>query len=188
MAAAPATVYFVFAGSNPSATDTAKHWVGNFDCMQFAQSGSDAPVDNDVVLTPDGRAGWGGDGVSVGSNTMKTETDTGSAGSFTAIANTHNGDWVRWAGVDLATSPTQLSVHYINNSSRVAPDANIDVYLDSMTGTPLVNVPLPATGSAWCSDGTATVDLPAVSGTHDVYIVMHGTYTADRPTSATSGT
>lgn len=184
LAASPATVYFVFTGANPTAGDTALHWVGNFDFMQFADSGaeSEEPVDNDVVLTPDGRAGWGGDGVSVGSNTMKTETDTGSAGSFTAIANTHNGDWVRWNGLDLSGGPTQLKVHYINNANRVAPDANIDVYLDAMTGSPLVNVPLPATGSAWSSDGTATVDLPAgVTGTHDVFIVMHGTYTAERP-------
>jgi hypothetical protein len=133
------------------------------------------------VLTPEGRAGWGGDGVSVGSNTMKTETDTGTSGSFTAIANTHNGDWVRWSGIDLSRGATQLSVHYINNSNRVAPDATMDVYLDSMTGTRLVNVPLPATGSAWSADGTATVNLPKTSGTHDVFIVLHGTYTADRP-------
>lgn len=181
-AAAPATVYFVFTGSNPTPGDTAPHWVGNFDYLQFAESDApEAPTDNDVVLTPDGRAGWGGDGVSVGSNTMKTETDTGSAGSFTAIANTHNGDWVKWAGVDLSGGPTRLSVHYINNSGRVAADANMDVYLDSMTGTRLVNVPLPATGSSWSSDGTATVDLPSVTGRHDVYIVLKGTYSASNP-------
>lgn len=183
LAAAPAKVYFVFTGSNPSTTDTALHWVGNFDYMQFGESGAgeEEPVDNDVVLVPEGRDSWGGDGVSVGSNTLKTETATGTNGSFTAIANTHNGDWVKWAAVDLSDSPSELKVHYINNSGRVAPDANIDVYLDSMTGTPLVNVPLPATGSSWSSDGYATVDLPATSGTHDVFIVMHGTYTADRP-------
>ncbi|KQW48499.1 hypothetical protein ASC77_07020 [Nocardioides sp. Root1257] len=182
LAAAPATVYFTFTGTNPTSTDTSQHWVGNFDFMQFAESGAQAPVDNDVVLTPEGRAEWGGDGVSVGSGTLKTETDTGSAGSFTAIANTHNGDWVRWSGVDFSRAPSQLSVHYINNSGRVAPDANIDVYLDSRSGTKLVNVPLPATGSSWSSDGTATVDLPSgVTGKHDVYIVMHGTYTAERP-------
>ncbi|GAA4739844.1 glycoside hydrolase family 92 protein [Nocardioides endophyticus] len=182
--AAPATVYFVFTGSNPSAGDTALHWVGNFDFMQFAESGTpdEEPVDNDIVLTPEARAEWGGDGVSVGSNTMKIETDTGAAGSFTAIANTHNGDWVRWAGVEFPQSPTKLSVHYINNSNRVAPDANMDVYLDSRDGTKLVNVPLPATGAAWNLDGTATVNLPAgITGKHDVYIVLRGTYTADRP-------
>ncbi|WP_426244965.1 GH92 family glycosyl hydrolase [Nocardioides sp. LHG3406-4] len=177
--AAPATIYFVFTGSS---TDGRAHWVANVDFMQFAESGAPADVDNDTVLTPEGRAEWGGDGVSVGSNTMKTETDTGSAGSFTAIANTHNGDWVRWSGVDLSQSPDQLSVHYINNSSRVAADANIDVYLDSRDGTKLVNVPLPATGNAWNLDGTATVDLPAgITGTHDVYVVLHGTYTAAQP-------
>jgi predicted alpha-1,2-mannosidase len=185
LAANPAKVYFVFTGSNTSSTDTALHWVGNFDYMQFGESGDtggEEPVDNDVVLTPNGRDSWGGDGVSVGSNTMKTETDTGSAGSFTAIANTHNGDWVKWAGVDLSGGPTQLSVHYINNSGRVAADANMDVYLDSMTGTKLVNVPLPATGSSWSSDGTATVDLPAgTTGKHDVYIVLKGTYNSATP-------
>jgi predicted alpha-1,2-mannosidase len=183
LAAAPATVYFVFKGSNTDGS-TALHWVGNFDYMQFAESGTpdETPVDNDVVLTPEQRAGWGGDGVSVGSNTMKTETDTGSAGSFTAIANTHNGDWVKWAGIDLSGGPTQLSVHYVNNSGRVAPDANMDVYLDSMAGTKLVNVPLPATGAAWTSDGTATVDLPTgIAGTHNVYFVLHGTYDSNRP-------
>jgi predicted alpha-1,2-mannosidase len=180
--AAPATVYFVFTGSNASSTDTALHWVANVDYMQFGESGATEPVDNDIVLTPEARAGWGGDGVSVGSNTMKTETDTGSAGSFTAIANTHNGDWVKWSGISFATAPTQLSVHYINNSGRVAPDASLDLYLDSMTGTKVVTVPLPATGAAWTADGTATIDLPAgISGTHDVYIVLHGTYDAARP-------
>ncbi|MFB9315528.1 glycoside hydrolase domain-containing protein [Nocardioides plantarum] len=182
LAAAPATVYFVFRGSNPTSSDTTPHWVGNVDFMQFAESGAtEEPVENDVVLTPDGRAGWGGDGVSVGSGTLKTETDQGSAGPFTAIANTHNGDWVKWAGADLSGAPTRLSVHYVNNSNRVAPDANLDVYLDTMTGTPLVNVKLPATGTAWTQDGYATVDLPQVTGTHDVYLVMHGTYTAERP-------
>jgi predicted alpha-1,2-mannosidase len=182
LSASPATVYFVFRGANPSSSDTAAHWVGNVDFMQFAESGAtEEPVENDVVLTPDGRAGWGGDGLSVGSGTLKTETDQGTAGPFTAIANTHNGDWVKWAGVDLSGSPSELSVHYINNSNRVAPDASLDVHLDSMTGTPLVKVPLPATGSAWNQDGHATVDLPKVTGTHDVFVVLHGTYTAERP-------
>jgi predicted alpha-1,2-mannosidase len=181
--ASPAKLYFVFTGSNPTPTDTTPHWVGNFDYMQFTDSGSggEAP-DNNVVLTPNGRAEWGGDGVSVGSNTMKTETASAGAGGFTAIANTHNGDWVRWAGVDLTGGPTKLSVRYINNSSRVATDANLDVYLDSMSGTPMVNIPLPATGADWNSSGVAEVTLPAgVTGTRDVFIVMRGTYSAARP-------
>lgn len=184
LAASPAKVYFVFTGSNPTAGDTALHWVGNFDFMQFADSGAveEEPVDNNVVLTPEGRTGWGGDGVSVGSNTMKTETASAGAGGFTAIANTHHGDWVRWAGVAFPDAPTKLSMRYINNSNRVAPDANLDVYLDSMTGTPLVNVPLPATGSDWNSSGVAEVNLPAgLTGTHDVFIVLRGTYTEARP-------
>lgn len=182
--ASPAKVYFVFTGSNPSPGDTAPHWVGNFDYMQFADSGvvEPEPVDNDVVLTPQARAEWGGDGVSVGSNTMKIETASAGAGGFTAIANTHNGDWVRWSDVAFPESPTKLSLRYINNSGRVAPDANVDVYLDSMTGTPLVNVPLPATGSDWNSSGIAEVALPGgVTGTHDVFLVLRGTYSAERP-------
>lgn len=183
--AAPATVYFVFTGSNPTAGDTALHWVGNFDFMQFAESGASEepePVDNDVVLTPGGRAAWGGDGVSVGSNTMKTETASAGAGGFTAIANTHNGDWVRWADVKLSGGPTKLSLRYIKNSGRVAPDANVDVYLDSMTGTKLVNVPLADTGADWNTSGLAEVNLPAgLTGTHDVFMVLRGTYTEARP-------
>ncbi|WGL51714.1 glycoside hydrolase family 92 protein [Nocardioides sp. BP30] len=175
------TIYFVFTGSNADGS-TALHWVANVYWLQFANSADTAPVDNNVVLTPDGRTDWGGDGVSVGSNTLKTETDTASGASFTAIANTHNGDWVHWAGVNFDHAATQLKVHYIANSTRVPADANIDVYLDSRSGTPLVNVPLPATGTTWSSDGTATVNLPSpVSGTHDVYIVMHATYSSALP-------
>lgn len=183
--ASPAKVYFVFTGSNPTAGDTAQHWVGNFDFMQFADSGASEepePVDNDVVLTPAGRAEWGGDGVSVGSNTMKTETASAGAGGFTAIANTHNGDWIRWNGVDLSGGPTKLALRYIKNSSRVAADANVDVHLDSMTGPKLVNIPLADTGADWNASGVAEVTLPAgVTGTHDVYLVLRGTYTEARP-------
>lgn len=184
LAAAPAKVYFVFTGSNPSASDTALHWVGNFDYMQFADSGAveEEPADNNVVLGAADRAGWGGDGVSVGSNTMKTETASAGAGGFTAIANTHNGDWVRWNGVDLSGGPTKLNVRYINNSNRVATDANLDVYLDAMTGNPLVNVKMPATGGDWNASGVAEVNLPAgLTGTHDVFIVLRGTYTDAKP-------
>ena len=182
--ASPAKVYFVFTGSNPTAGDTTQHWVGNFDFMQFADSGAvvEEPVDNDVVLAPEDRAGWGGDGVSVGSNTLKTETASAAAGGFTAIANTHNGDWIRWSGVSFTAAPTTLELRYINNSGRVAPDANVDVYLDSMTGPKLVNLPLPATGSDWNTSAVAQVALPSgITGTHDVFVVLHGTYTEARP-------
>lgn len=171
----PKTIYFVFTGSDAT---TVRHWVGNYDWMQFASS--TAPVAADVALTADNRADWRTD-TSAGGGVLKTEAATWNDGPHTVIANTHDADWVHWAAVDLG-HPTQFSVHYVNNSSRVGTNTSVDVYLDSMTGSPVVNVPLPVTGADWNTSGTATVNVPgAVTGTHDVYVVLHTTPDAGHP-------
>lgn len=165
----PKTVYFVFKGSNASASDSTAHWVGNFDWMQFADSDS-----NDVVLTGDNRTDWRTDHPS---GAMKVEPCACDP-TASDIGNTFDGDWVHWAGVDFSKQAvTGLSVRYVNNSTRDGSNSSIDVYLDSMTGTPLVsNVALPATGANWTTDGTVSVNLPGeISGKHDVYVVMHTT-------------
>lgn len=181
LAASPATVYFVFRGS---AADGLRHWVGNFDRMQFADSGAtdEEPVDNDTTLKLKDRTEWGGDTAS-GGGTMKTESFTWNDGtSGTAVANTHDGDWLRFADVDIEAAATSVEVHYVNNSNRVGSNVSMDVHLDSRTSAPVVTVPLPVTGSAWDHAGTAKVTLPsAISGTHDVYLVLHATTDSAHP-------
>lgn len=179
--AAPATVYFVFTGSAP---DGASRWVGNFDFLQFTSSKTPAPEDNDTTLLFKDRSAWGGtDASQPTGTTMKTESFSWKDGtSGTAVANTHDGDWLRFSAVDFAAPATSMQVHYVNNSGRVGANANIDVYLDSMAGAPVVNLPLPVTGADWTSPGTATVNLPtSIGGTHDVYLVLRSTPDAGHP-------
>ncbi|WP_134738324.1 GH92 family glycosyl hydrolase [Nocardioides sp. 503] len=181
LAASPATVYFVFRGSN---TDGSRHWVGNFDRMQFADSGAtdEQPVDNDTTLAFKDRTEWGGDTAS-GGGAMKTESFTWNDGtSGTAVANTHDGDWLRFAAVDIEAAATSVEVHYVNNSNRVGSNVSVDVHLDSRTSAPLVTVPLPVTGTAWDQAGTAKVTLPSsVTGTHDIFLVLHATTDSAHP-------
>ncbi|MFT4084041.1 MAG: glycoside hydrolase family 92 protein [Nocardioides sp.] len=163
-------VYLVF--SAPEAT-TDLPYVANIGYVQFSSTAGDA---DGLALSAAGYSDWSAGG-------LKTETSTWDDGTtVTDVGGTYDGAWLEYDQVAFADTATSLSVHYVNNSSRCGTDSSIDVYLDSADGDPVVSVPLPVTGTAWTNAGTTTVTLPdSISGTHDVYVVMHTTADDDHP-------
>ncbi|WP_160247975.1 glycoside hydrolase domain-containing protein [Bifidobacterium psychraerophilum] len=94
------------------------------------------------------------------------------------LKGTSNGDWLRYDDIDFSdVARTDISVHYVNNSSRDGLNSRIAVYLDpsssSDLGTPYTTIALPFTGSNWSSAGNTTVHLPtAITGKHTVYLQL----------------
>jgi hypothetical protein len=80
-----------------------------------------------------------------------------------------NDAWARYENVDFtATAPTALQAR-----ASVDPSAggNIEVHIDSRTGTLIGTVALASTG-AWTTYGDFTATLTPVTGAHDVYLVF----------------
>lgn len=113
---------------------------------------------------------------------IKTEACS-DVGGTRQVANTFDGTWLYFGNVDFGeVSPSDVSIRYCCNSGRCAPDAYVEIYLDSMEGEPLATVQTPPTGASWSVYGTATTAIEKeVTGIHGVYVVMHGTTTGSRP-------
>ncbi len=86
------------------------------------------------------------------------------------IAYTDEGDYIGYKDVQFQDGWNTLWVNYAKGS----PDqGSIDIYLDSMDGTPVATIDLPTTGS-WGSSKQLENEWAPIAGTHDVYIVFHG--------------
>lgn len=115
---------------------------------------------------------------------LKTETSTDNDGNtLVNIGATYSDAWIEYKSLNFGnTGAAKISVRYTNNSGRCASDARIDVYLDSVEGSPVDSISIPATGDAWKYYSVATAALSAgITGTHDVYFVLAGTTTSSQP-------
>ncbi|WP_022892402.1 immunoglobulin-like domain-containing protein [Agromyces subbeticus] len=121
------------------------------------------------------------------SNGGSTKKETGADATGTPLGNvggTWDGAEITFDQVELGTASLgSLTVRYVNNSSRVGANPNLEFYLDEKTDAgKLVTVPLPVTGSNWNAYSTTTVSLPAeVSGAHKLIVAMHVTPDANHP-------
>ncbi|SNS59892.1 alpha-1,2-mannosidase, putative [Micrococcales bacterium KH10] len=159
-------VYFVFRGGD----DTNRRWVANFDYFEFIP-------DVDDEEDPDGPFEF----AQLGPNNVTTMGPgmgrDGSAGAYTNFGNTHNEEWIHFAGVDFGPNGADtLSFSYDKpNSDRSQDGTWIDVRLGSPTGTTVASsVMLPRTGSGWGTYNIHEMNVdPAIfTGTQDVYIVF----------------
>ncbi|MTE23913.1 immunoglobulin-like domain-containing protein [Microbacterium sp. ZXX196] len=137
-----------------------------------AQAASDGTVAEALRIEAESYTGNNGGGT-------KTETSTDAVGeSLGNVGGTWDGAEISYDAVDFGEiAPEQLTVRYVNNSSRVGQNASLDFYLDDTSeANKLVTVDLPVTGSNWNAYDTVSVDLPAeVTGEHTLIVVMHAT-------------
>lgn len=162
-----------------------RNWVGNFDWFQFsiedpASAPDPGPSAEVVVEAEDWDDNSGGD--------LKNENSNWSnAGAVTNVGGTHDGDWLLYQDVSFGESLMgEVSVGYVNNSSRGGFNSRIEVFFDEFdpanVGEPNVVIPLPVTGSNWSNDAVASVMLPELmTGTHDVYLRLRTDQNPDTP-------
>jgi predicted alpha-1,2-mannosidase len=157
-------------------------WVGNFDWFRFgAPNATDTDLEAESYTSTN--AGDGTPGDAAGHEPASWNDGT----TVTTLNNTHNDDWLEYEGVSFAGTASEVSVHYVNNSSRCGTGSAIEVYLDSYDaadpGTPWETIPLPVTGGDWFTPGTSTVALPTggISGTHTVYLRLVTTPDGNHP-------
>jgi hypothetical protein len=165
-------VYIVFKA--PTATG-ALPYVANVAWMQFAVT----PEDTATSYRLEAESFAANSGGSLG-----VEESTGPDGvKYTNLKGTLNNDWLRYDGVNFGTqTATDVTVRYVNNSSRSGANSRIELYLDSKDGTPFTTVPLPVTGNAWSAVGTTTFDLPSgITGEHTVFLVLRTEGDANHP-------
>jgi predicted alpha-1,2-mannosidase len=153
-------------------------WVSNFDWFQFSTTTGDGP--KPVVIEAESWKNNSGGG-------LKSETSTWSDGTVVDLGGTYDGGWLDYGDVDFGQTPiTDVSVHYVNNSSRCGADSRVDLYLDDFDpanpGKPYASIPLAVTGADWTKAGNASVALPAsIAGKHRVYVALHTTADANHP-------
>jgi len=97
---------------------------------------------------------------------VKTETCSEGGMDVTAI---ENGDYIKVKGVDFGAGATSLDVRVASAGSG----GNIEVRLDSQTGTRVGTCAVPGTGGAqtWV---TTTCPIGGASGKHDLFFVFTG--------------
>jgi hypothetical protein len=80
-----------------------------------------------------------------------------------------DGDWSLYPGVDLKDAVT-----FIARVASAGAGGSISVYLDNSAGTPVGTCAVPTTGGeqTWA---TVSCPLNGVTGSHDIYLVYHGT-------------
>jgi len=95
------------------------------------------------------------------------------------LDNIHSGDWAMYAGVEFGDPnyPVHLS-SFEATASSVSSSGVIEVWLDSLqTGKKICECLISSTGSL-STYKTFTVDVPEVTGNHDVYLKFRGDGTA----------
>lgn len=103
------------------------------------------------------------------------------------VGGTFDGSWLSYEGFSFGgVGAVAVKVSYCNNSGRCAADSQIEIWLDGIStedgGTKVGTVDLPATGGNWDTyvDIEAQLDT-AVTGDHDVYMVLVGTTSTATP-------
>ena len=139
-------------------------YVANFDWFSFTEKANTTQL----KLEAESKTDWSGNG-------LKIENGKDAAGnSLTNLGGTTNDAWLKFAGCDFGNQGmTEFAIRYVNNSSRCGNNNRVEIYLDSMEGTPYTTVPIPATGSNWNAYDVVQAQLDkAVTGTHDVYFKL----------------
>jgi len=111
-------------------------------------------------------------------NQSGTTRSTPVAG-LSILDNIHSGDWAMYAGVEFGDPyyPVHL-VSFEATASSVSSSVVIEVWLDSLqTGKKIGECLISSTGSL-STYKTFKVDLPEVTGNHDVYLKFRGDGTA----------
>jgi predicted alpha-1,2-mannosidase len=93
------------------------------------------------------------------------------------VANTYNGAWVAYKGMNFGDSGVNtFSVEYSGNSANTAADSALEIRLGAVDGTLIGKVETPPTASSWGTYATASIDLTQqLTGVHDIYLVFAGT-------------
>ncbi|RCX08166.1 alpha-mannosidase [Anaerobacterium chartisolvens] len=115
---------------------------------------------------------------------LKIESSSTAAGeALVNVGGTYNGAWLAYRNVNFGDKGVNaFTAHYVNNSGRCASDAVLEIRLDSVNGTVVGTVQIPATGSSWISYSEITASLDQkITGMHDVYIIMKGSTDSGHP-------
>lgn len=81
----------------------------------------------------------------------------------------HDGDWCAYYGIDFSGGASGFQARVSSSNAG----GNIEIRLDSLTGTLIGTCPVAHTGG-WQDWETRTADIAGVSGVHDVYLVFTG--------------
>jgi beta-xylosidase len=87
----------------------------------------------------------------------------------------HTNDWAMYAGVEFGDADYPVkAVSFEANASSVASTGVIEVWLDSLqTGRKIAECPITTTGSL-STYKLFSIDIPEVTGNHDVYLKFRG--------------
>lgn len=159
-------LYVVMKGS----TTAALPYIGNLDWMTFSFKNIRSDYGMLELETYDA---WSTANNPANGSPLKTENGT----SGKQVANTFNGAWLAYKGMDFGTTGVnQFSIVYSGNSTNSAANSAVEVRLGSVTGTLVGRVDTPPTASAWGTYKTAAGTLTqTVKGVQDVYLVLTGT-------------
>ncbi|CAH0119953.1 hypothetical protein PAE9249_02462 [Paenibacillus sp. CECT 9249] len=160
------TLYIVMKGS----TSGSRPYIGNFDRFTWEYQKTRNDYDDLELETYNE---WS-TGVNP-ANKGPLKTENGKSGR--QVANTFNGAWLAYKGMDFgSTGVNQLSIEYSSNSSNCPADSTVEVRLGGVNGKLVGTIPVPPTGSGWGTYQTATGSLTeTLTGVHDVYFVLKGT-------------
>jgi GH35 family endo-1,4-beta-xylanase len=114
--------------------------------------------------------GWRGDEYGLTLEAISHDEGQGVV-SGGVIAYTDDGDWIGFKGVEFRSDWDTFWVTYAKGNTTLG---SVSVHLDTVNSPAVVTVDLPPT-SGWGSSATLEAALPAISGTHDVYIRFNGT-------------
>lgn len=96
--------------------------------------------------------------------------DKDSSGNSTNIGGVTNGNWIMFQSVDFGEKRA-ASVEFNYASDSGYAQGKVEIYTDSMEGTPVASIDLPNTGSNWSTYGTIKANLSTqITGKHDLYL------------------
>ncbi|HEY3370821.1 MAG TPA: family 43 glycosylhydrolase [Prolixibacteraceae bacterium] len=100
---------------------------------------------------------------------------TRSVSGVSALDQIHTNDWALYAGVEFGDADYPVkALSFEANASSVAPTGVIEVWLDSIqTGRKIGECPITTTGSL-STYKLFSIDIPEVTGNHDVYLKFRG--------------
>ncbi len=151
-------------------TNSSQPYIGNFD--QFTLSNEGLRYDY-AKLELENYSEWATGNHPIQGTPLKVEN--GKSGK--QVANTYNGAWVAFKGMNFGMSGVNtFSVEYAGNSNNTAADAAVEIRLGSVDGTLVGKASTPPTASAWGTYATVSTELTQpLTGVQDVYLVFAGT-------------
>ena len=150
-------------------------YVCNFDYLELSNGKAPEPEAKSAYdrLEAEARDSWS-------AGNLKTE----GGASGTVLAATYNGAWIKYDNLNFGeTGPSQIMIHYVNNSGRCAPDAVFELRKGDQNGELIKTLPIPATANNWNDYKKVYFDLSDVAdklkGKNDITFVMKGTTTTN---------